>query len=271
MFGYKKLNLNSVIQPTMPKKINIIFQDYVFNRMKEMKGDESFSEFISSLIEEKGREAVSSDDQDKGVGGPEEALTVSSEKLFSILNAINERFTYLTQLSDRIDNLERAVEGLTRVTESVERTAFENRDAVEGMRAPISLIGEKLSDTGERGTLAGGSGTFEMGADNAASNSNEGGMNPDIDDYEFACPNCDGTVEENDYFCKWCAFQLVEGVSTAAFREQYYNEPTQEVAQEDVRQTGYGGAADPMDSEWGKESREAVPPSSVLEQRPDPA
>lgn len=248
----------------MAKKINLIFDEDVFQRMKESKGEETFAEYLSGLVLEAGDEQG---DVGEGVGTDDdggESLSVSSEKLFGILNAINERFNYFSQLTGRIENLERAVEVLSQSVESGERAAFEGREGVERMK-------ELLAHLGTRWEVMDGSGPSSDASQDPATDPREhkGYDNYETypeeeEEFEFGCPNCDGSVDENDYFCRWCSFQLVEGESTVAFRDQYYRESDNSPYAAGSAPYDKGTERDNSGFSW--ESGERVPPSS----RPPP-
>ena len=171
----------------MPKKINLVFKDGVFEILTKLKGDETYAQYISDLIGEKNARNLSADEEEKQSEVPE----VSSEKLLSILNAINDRFSLFTAMADRLENVERALEGLAEITDSLERTAFENKESIESIKNPLNLFQKYMKD-------------------NITETNVEKLSSPDEEGYEFACPQCDGTVDENDGFCRWCAYQLMD-------------------------------------------------------------
>ncbi len=206
--SYKSLLCDTL---AMPKKINVIFDDTVFEKLSKLKKKETYAKYLAELVEDR-FETQQNEEGGNGSGDIEaEVLQVSSKKLLSILNAINDRFTYITGLGDRMENLERASEGLAEVMDSIERTAFENKDRIEKIAQAtiVQWFGASSQEDfsyGEPGNKDPNSLKKSPGIDSIESSSGSKYM-----DYEFACPHCDGTVDENDDYCRWCSFCLSEG------------------------------------------------------------
>jgi len=194
----------------MPKKINLVFEDAVFEKICQLKKKEGYAKYISQLVDDRFKSTQKKDGE--GENGEAEVLQVSSEKLLSILNAINDRFTNITGLGERMENLERASEGLAEVVDSIERIAFENKEYIEKLKIAQEAILERfdIMIQNDFSSPTHNKGVQGMTDFPGAGNIGSAGTTPDID-YEFACPQCDGTVDENDYYCRWCTYALSEG------------------------------------------------------------
>ncbi len=196
----------------MPKKINLVFKDGVFEILTKLKGDETYAQYISDLIGEKNARNLSADEEEKQSEVPE----VSSEKLLSILNAINDRFSLFTAMADRLENVERALEGLAEITDSLERTAFENKESIESIKKPLDLFQNYMTDNITESNLENISSPDVLHGGHGTAGDEEG--------YEFACPHCDSTVDENDCFCRWCAYQLMDETEGTSGEAKYHSD-----------------------------------------------
>jgi hypothetical protein len=197
----------------MPKKISVIFDDAIFEKLCQLKKKETYAKYIAQLVDSRFDSTQKNDGGEESENPDAEMLQVSSTKLLSILNAINDRFTYITGLCDRMENLERAMEGLAEGVDSIERTAFENKESIGKMKFAQESILEKFDNTYHNDI----SSTPLYNRDGQAVKNSQvtgsidsTGLTPDMD-YEFACPHCDETVDENDDYCRWCSFCLSEG------------------------------------------------------------
>ena len=193
----------------MPKKINLVFKDEVFEVLTKLKGNDTYAQYMSNLIGNENERSLSGSEEDEAP-----VLEVSSEKLLSILNAINERFSLFTVMGDRLENVERALEGLAEIADSLERTAFENKESIESMKNPFNTFQDFMKENIKSGSVKQPSTSDGLQGEDGTKAGEEG--------YEFACPQCDGTVDENDCFCRWCAYQLMDEAGEMKAGTDYY-------------------------------------------------
>ena len=232
----------------MPKKINMVFEDDVFEKLAELKGSQTYSKFVSDLVLQTANRNISDEENVKvDNNGSAEVLEVSSEKLLSILNAINERFALFVGYEERFENIERAVEGLTVVADSIERIVFDNKENFEELKNPIHAIQEEFGrmDTPHMVSAGTQKGITDSSASGSSPRSEE-----DFETFEFACPSCDGTVDENDYFCRWCAVQLADDEQANQSSGYYDNYGKQERAIPQAQYQRPVGSDVVQDAEW---------------------
>ena len=211
----------------MPKKINIIFDDSIFEKLCQMKKKETYAKYLSQLVDDRFESMQKSEGENGADNGEAEVLQVSTKKLLSILNAINDRFTYITGLGDRMENLERALEGQAEVMESIERTAFENKECIGELKITQKAILEKFDNLQQNdisSTLPHAGDAHGVKNPPVAGIEDSSRITPSTD-YEFACPKCDGTVDENDDYCQWCDYQLSEGEDNGRDYNAHHEHP----------------------------------------------
>ena len=232
----------------MPKKINLVFEDDVFERLVELKGSKTYAKVVSDLVMRMSNHGIL-DEEDTGAVDDRSAeiLEVSSEKLLSILNAINDRFALFTGYGERLENLERALEGLTEIADSIERTAFDNKENFDKLKNTFLAIQERIEGIDTPAMTSGGNSEAVSGFLQNGSITNS---EVDFEQFEFACPNCDGTVDENDFFCRWCAMQLSDADQCNQSSGYYENYVEQNRTMNGTQYQNTGGSNFVRETEW---------------------
>lgn len=140
----------------------------------------------------------------------DEVLSVSSEKLLSILDAINDRLTNLKDFIEQSDEMSGVLDSLVRNVDNLEQILFDNNETLEELAEKIENLRNEVGD--------------REGVDDITGETGPGSGIPD----NFRCPRCSGPIERSDAFCRWCGLEghkdLRPDRDRAMFRDGYYRE-----------------------------------------------